>query len=427
MSWLNHKNPTLKSSLIYNSIGLTIYLASQWSLSILVVPLGGLANAGWFALAQSISGTFHSIALFGMRNYQISDIDGRFGDSVYITSRAMTSLLSLILCAGLIATRTYPMELAACILVFMLFRITEAFVDVMHGIDQKFGRLDIVAISFIVRGLAASGVFVVVLYLTQNLLLAISGMAFASFMSIVVFDIPLLRKMTRFSFRPKQLKKHMVITVNLLKQCIPLMLYSSFFMALQMYVRMLLQQRAGDTTLGIFSSVTTPAVVIQVAATFLYTPLIPLMANYWKSDNQHNFRKSLTRTILMITLIGSIAVAVSVTAGKHALILLYGNIIGSHTALLHPAVVTASLIALVYYLNAILIIIRDMKGLIASNLIGCTAGILVSHFFIPKFGAAGANYSLLLAMFLLSLMLLLRISLMIHKRKAMEKFNVLPE
>jgi len=427
MNLLSRNKPTLKASLIYNSVGLTIYLATQWSLSVLVVPMGGLANAGWFALAQSISSTFHSFALFGMRNYQISDINGRYGESVYIASRALTSILSFILCAGLIAIRAYSLELAACILIFMLFRITEAFIDVFHGIDQKYGRMDIVAFSFVIRGIASSGAFIFVLYTTHHLLLSISSMAFASFFSIVVFDIPLLRKMTDLSFSLKRFKNLLKETSYLLLQCIPLMLYSLFFMALQMYVRMLLQQRVGDITLGIFSSVTTPAVVIQVAATFLYTPLIPLMATHWKSDNQRKFRKSLVRTILLITLIGVCAVFASLAFGKQALIFLYGDIISSHTALLHPAVVIASLIAFVYYLNAILIVFRDTKGLVGCNFIGCLTGIAVSHILIPKYGASGANYTLLTAMILLSLLLLLRIVLVIHRRKTTEKLYVLSE
>ena len=69
------KEHTLKSGMIWNALGNIIYLACQWLITILVANIGNFEDAGLLSIAMSVSATFQTFALFGIRNYQVSDIN----------------------------------------------------------------------------------------------------------------------------------------------------------------------------------------------------------------------------------------------------------------------------------------------------------------------------------------------------------------
>lgn len=71
----------------------------------------------------------------------------------------------------------------------MIFKLGEAYVDLLHGIEQREDRMDIGAISLILRGISLIVSFSVILYLTDNINLSIIGMIFITFLIIVFYDI----------------------------------------------------------------------------------------------------------------------------------------------------------------------------------------------------------------------------------------------
>lgn len=76
---MGSKKLTIQESIVWNSVGSLVYLATQWLTTILVVRLAGVDAAGNLTLAMSIGNLVYSIALFGMRNFQVSDISEEYG------------------------------------------------------------------------------------------------------------------------------------------------------------------------------------------------------------------------------------------------------------------------------------------------------------------------------------------------------------
>ena len=69
---------SIKASVIWNSMGSMVYLISQWLISVLVVRVSGVEVAGNLTLAMSIKNVFYSIAMQGIRNYQVSDTNEKY-------------------------------------------------------------------------------------------------------------------------------------------------------------------------------------------------------------------------------------------------------------------------------------------------------------------------------------------------------------
>ena len=94
---MENKKLSVQKSILWNSVGSLIYLATQWLITILVVRLAGVDAAGNLALAMSVGNLMYSIALFGMRNFQVSDIAEEYRNGVYIASRLITCFVSVII------------------------------------------------------------------------------------------------------------------------------------------------------------------------------------------------------------------------------------------------------------------------------------------------------------------------------------------
>ena len=175
---------TVKKNILYNSIGNFVYLVCQWLLSIIVVKLSNYSDAGILSLAISSTSTLYAISSFSMRGYQSSDVTNQFTHSEYFYSRIYTSIISLIFCLIYININGYNNYVKTCIFAYMMFRIGEAFIDILHGEEQKLWRLDIAGISFFLRGVISTLIFTLCLLLFNNLLVAICLMSVSTFLII---------------------------------------------------------------------------------------------------------------------------------------------------------------------------------------------------------------------------------------------------
>ena len=149
---------SLAKNMLWSSVGNLVYCICLWAITILTVRLCSYDQAGYLSLAMSASSTCATIGLFSMRNYQISDIDNEFSVSEYVGSRFFTCLLSVVFCL-VYCLRSSSLYQALCILAFMAIRIAECGVDVIHGVDQKYGRYDVIGKSLLIRALMTVVVF----------------------------------------------------------------------------------------------------------------------------------------------------------------------------------------------------------------------------------------------------------------------------
>lgn len=388
---LVHKeNKVIKENIIWNSIGSISYLFFQWIITVLTARILGYKEAGVLALAMSITNIFSCIAQFGVRNFQVSDIEAKYSDLTYIKNRILTCVTSMGLCIIYISFQKYPDYQKLCILIYMVFRIGESFVDVFHGIDQKNWRMDIVGKSFLLRGLFMFITTVLVMYYTNNLFVSIIGMTIATILIIVLYD----KKETSLLIQPtsKNVKTEMK---DLTIECLPLATYLLMSTAMGSIPRIFLETISGSEKLGIYSSIASPTLIVQALALYIFTPLIGLFAEYIKKNDKRNFFRLFQKVIVLILLIGVITIIGALVLGTWAMKLLFGSSIIDHIYLLIPIIICTILTAFSWFLCMIITVQRNMKGLIISNIIGVLINIVSSFYFIKQFDMSGANYSLI--------------------------------
>lgn len=387
---------------VYFAIGMTLYLGCQWLLSILVVHLSGYSAAGNLSIAMSISNIFSMLSLFGVRNFQVADIRDEISSSTYVTARVVTTVVAYVGIAVFVLLSGYSAGSASVILLYCLFRVSEAAADVFHGIDQKKDRLDAVGKSHAFRGVTFVATFAVVLYFGGSLTLALAVMTAAVLPIVVFYDYPIASKLSPFKLDWNRDK-----IIDLIKKCLPLVIYALILTVTGFVPRYFLERFHGSEALGYYTSVATPTMIIQVAASYLFTPLIPSFSRALLNCDRKAFNRLFLRVSGLIAILAAAALILSRLFGEFALSLLFGEGILPYAYLLDMAIICTIVTAYVWFLCTILTVLKNNKGLVIANFISLVVCAVVSVPIIEHFSMQGVNYSNLIALGVNLLILLL--------------------
>ena len=95
----------------------------------------------------------------------------------YLTLRLVTTLLALLIMAGLVLVGGYAPDLAAVLLVVGLAKAFEALSDIFYGLLQHHEQMDRIAISMMIKGALSLLALAGGVYLTGSLVWGVVGMA----------------------------------------------------------------------------------------------------------------------------------------------------------------------------------------------------------------------------------------------------------
>jgi len=347
-------------------------------------------EAGQLALAISITNFFFCVAIYNARVFQTSDVKEEYGNGVYIAARIITCVLSIILCAIFLLFVGYVNITRNIILFYMLFRIVEAFVDVYHGISQKYWRMDYIGISFAIRGILSLVAFLILGWL-YGLASAIIGMTIVTVLVVIFYDYPKTKALAN-------IKLHFDNSVFLLlKRCFPLMLTMLIGITITSYSRYSIERMLGVEALGVYSVAVSPALIVQAIAAFVTTPLINVFADIVNEAKTKKFVKILGMYCFFATCIILAVFAGTFVLGEWGLVLLFGESIRPYAYLLRDAVIVSGLASFMWFMNMIFSIIRDIRGIFYANIIGVLLCVLTINRFLINYGLAGANYVMIIS------------------------------
>lgn len=389
---MGEKKLSMQSSVIWNSAGSIFYLGCQWLMTVLVVRLSGIEAAGTFSLAMSVSNIWYCLAVYGMRNYQVSDTLDRYQTGTYIFSRLITGGAALIGCFLYTFIISYDPYQKICILLYFIFKNSEAFFDVYAGVFQKNWRLDYAGKSMVLRGILSLGSFVLVLKFTGNIMLTFGVMAVLCMGAVILYDIPAAKKLTDIKLITNAAK-----VKNLLKECFPLVVYTLMSSAIGTIPRLYMERLLGSYELGIYGSVATPTLIIQMGATYVFNPFVTLFAERYNRKEKEKFLSALKKCIAAVVVIAVAGIIGGRLLGVWGLQLLYGEEVARHFDLLIPLIICTVLTAFSWLLCGVLTAVREFRGLIAGNLLAVIASAALSPVFEKNLGMQGASLALALS------------------------------
>ncbi|GHU40879.1 hypothetical protein FACS1894111_02260 [Clostridia bacterium] len=414
---------TTGQNMIFNTAGSLVYFAALWLLSVLIVRISGFFDAGLLSLAMSATAAPAVVSLFNIRSFQVSDLVGEYQDQEYIRSRHYTNALSFLVCVLIVLVYGYSGHKALIILAFMVFKAIEGLADVYYGIEQKRERMDYAGLSLAIRGVGGLLTFCVTFFLTKSLLFSILAMAVFSLAVILLYDKGKIKRwhlqdMDLHEINAKEpksnkkmfssLRTHVLFlqgsgrkaqnkkVFSLLHTCLPLMIVAFLNNLSITLPRIFLEQYHGEKVMGIFSSVSSPTLVINMAAITLFAPLIPALTAEYNKGNKKAFLHGLRKFTLLITLMTVIAMIAAWFLATPALTLLFGKEIKPYVYLFLPIVLISVLMAVNGALFSICTLTRAIKSQYVIGAWGIVAAFLTSLTLVKAYSMNGVTLAMVI-------------------------------
>lgn len=406
----------VKVNILWNTFGTIFYCVAQWLITILVVRIDSFEASGQLSLAMTTSSSFSAISLFSMRNFQVSDVDEVYETRHYVGSRVITCVLAFVLCMGYSVISGFSLYQTGCVAFFMLIKVIEGVVDVLHGINQKYERYDIIGKSFIARGIATVGLFGAVLYITHDMLITLGVVVIGNLIIALWWDIRGTWKLEKLTvvIKDEQVK-------TLLIACVPLAIFSFFLSMENLIPKTFLQNMYGDEALGIYSSIASPTLVVQVGAQVVFSPLLPMFTRVYNDGDYKKFCGMFHK--VLIILFGTcvfVAIAAAIV-GRWGLNLLFGEVILQYYELFMPIVFSTIGMALIWVLQAIVTGIRCIYSMLVGIVIDFAICYLSCRWFLEQYGWNGASIVQIVCLFGLAIYLILVCEVNVYKRMKNKK------
>ena len=389
------KNQIIKEATYYN-IGNFIYLGAQWIISVALVRMGGLEDAGYFSLAMSVCNMFAMIANYGLRAYQVSDIKEKYSDNDYVASRILTVFAAFVMCLVYTVAFQKTAFKISLILLYMVYKCIEAYSDVLTAVFQKNGKMIYVGASLGAKGLLNLTLFIAFYLLTKNLVVSVAFMSAGSLVVLLGFDFIKLKpfyKQTEI-FKNINVKK----TAALLGEGFLLMLYVFSMTAFNSIPKLIIEKKESAESLGVFSSVAIPTVIITTFAAGMLIPIVPKLSEYFDSKDNKRIFKTFGTCAAVIILIGALAAVFSALVGRPIFKLLFGEVILPHFILLYYMIISSVLIALNSIMSTFLTAVRKLKQEFLFSLMSCVLVLVLSLLLIDGYGIYGAAYAMIITL-----------------------------
>lgn len=355
---------SLKKNVVWNTAGSVFYQGCMWLLTVLVVRLSSdYQNSGMLAFAMSVGNIFFVMGTYNMRTFQVSDVNGMYSTNNFVALRILTVSVSYALCLIYSAIIAPSVQTLFIVIVFLLFKADEAFVNVLYGADQTRMRLDYVGKSQIIRGILCITLFSVGMVLSDSLAFSIFLMFISCFTVTLIYDARRTYSLTGSLLPDISLKQ----CTTLLRRCFPAalgILIGNFIMS---SARQYFGIAYGESALGIYASVATPCVVIQVLAQNLYTPMLGPIAREYRTGSVHMAKIASAKLLALVAGVAFALSSILVLAGEPLLITLYGETIRPYVGVLPLALVVTASAAETILLSDLLIVFDGLKLTLAMN------------------------------------------------------------
>lgn len=411
---MSENKTSIQKNMLFNTVGSMVYYFCQWLLSIVIVRISGYEAAGVFGIATTLTASPAILALFNVRNYQVSDLRGQYTTKTYIQSRHYTNLLAYVVCMGMVLVGGYSWEKAAVVLVFMLYKLAEGTADVYYGVEQRWGRLDYAGISLSLRGLLTIVPFVILQKLSNNLLLSLGVVAICSYAVVLIYDRIQVKRLLasvaagqgevqitagqgeaqfKVGQEEAQIKQGQKEIFGLLITCIPLAFVAFLNNLAFNYPKIVLESHHGSEIMGYFTSITSPALVVQLAANTIFAPLVTPLTDAFLRRDKKAFDKMIRNFILFMAALSAVVLAGSALLGRWALILLFGEGIDPYTYLFVPSIGVTLCLATTSVLISICTLLREIKLQYIVGVAGIVASFAFAQLLVPSLGMEGVLWA----------------------------------
>ncbi|MCC8128271.1 MAG: lipopolysaccharide biosynthesis protein [Clostridiales bacterium] len=399
---INDDKATLeRRNMTWNMLGSFLYAFASMVLTMIVVQLVGDEQGGIFTFAFTTFGQqMFMVAYFGIRPYQITDVENRYSFGEYLHLRILTSAAAILIGISFILVQGYSRQKSLVVFLMVCYKVIDGFADAYEAEFQRGGRLYLTGKSNAFRTILSVGSFFISLYLTRNLVLAAGVAVMAQLAGLILFDISVIRALPNVDWSWK-----LSGCRSLVKSCV--LLFLSVFLDFYIFsaAKYAIDRHMSATSMAVYGAIFMPTSVINLVAGFVIRPFLTKLSLAWETQDHRTFSSVIRMIFLVILGLTVLAVAGAALLGIPVISLLYPNLREPLAACRLPLVMIIlgggfnAWMNLFYYS---LVIMKRQSTIFAGYILVCIVAATISGPAVIRAGLWGGAASYLILMILLA-------------------------
>lgn len=376
----------------YNTTGNIVTLFFQWLIIMLIPKLTDFTEAGIFAVAVSVSSIMNQIATFTLNQYQVADQNSKYSENDFAVARLVTIVLSFVCIIPVSFLFDYGMNQILIIVAYTVYRNIINYAYLHMASMQIMGRLDYAGKCMIIEGTVSFAVFVGTYAMFDNLLFSTISMAIIGGGSFILFMGRGYSSMAGHRYGLDIRNRDNL--GNLLFVGAPLLVSTLCPIVITALPKLILENNWGQTTVGYFSTLTSPTIVIPTIATSIFAPFIVYFADICKKGDMRKLRIQYSKISAALLVMAAGLYVVSVLLSGKVFVSLYGETIEPYAPYFSILIV-----GIFFYsigMCGITVLITKKQGKIAgvASFSAMMVSLIVFFAMIPSGGIGGATWGL---------------------------------
>lgn len=382
---------------LWNTVGVGVWGMVFPVLTVVSTQLAGTEQAGRFSMAFAAGTLLMFLSNYGVRNFQVSDLEETSSFASYQVNRLATSILALVVGLLYCTIRDYSTSMLMLSMGVYVYKVIDGLADVYEGRLQQADKLYLAGISQALRSIAVMAAFTILLFFTRSIAIAAVGMAASAVATLVLVSVPLALLETEAS-RPWNMNE----VTGLFRHCFPLFSALFLFNLIESLPKFAMEGMLSYDNQLYFNALFFPAQGILLAAGFMYKPQLLRLANIWS-----NPRRRKRFDLIVLAMGGAIALITACTlvfmgwVGIPIMSFMYGVDFEKYRVIAHLMIVAGGVSAAIDFIYAIITVLRHQSSATKPYLITFAFALVVPSALIWLMGLEGAVLGYLASMILL--------------------------
>lgn len=432
----NVHNKNEAGNYIWNAIGGMLNAGQSVLVLIIVTRVCGLEAAGLYSIAFATGNLFMYLGNYGVRNYQVSDVDEKFPFRSYILHRLLTVALMLLVaavyCTYSLLRGAYSPAKTMTVAAMCLLKAIDCLEEVLEGRLHQRGRLDLAGKMMTVRLLISIGGMLAVLVATGNLLTATNAAIILAAAAVI-----LMAAACRRTLLPLQPAPELVADVGnagaapgaaaknrgaatspaaasaavsaarrgalrdaavLMRVCFPVCAANFLSFYLINAPKYAIDAAMNETAQAQYNFIAMPVFVIQLLGMFVYQPVLVRMTLSWNSADKKGFLRDFLRITAGLLIIAALCLGGAYVLGIPVLSALYATDLSALKPELLLILTGGVFLAMNGFYSAVLTLMREQNRIPVMYLAGAVLSLILTPRFVEISGIMGAVISFVLIM-----------------------------
>lgn len=419
----NVHNKNEAGNYIWNAIGGMLNAGQSVLVLIIVTRVCGLEAAGLYSIAFATGNLFMYLGNYGVRNYQVSDVDEKFPFRSYILHRLLTVALMLlaaaVYCTYSLLRGAYSPAKTMTVAAMCLLKAIDCLEEVLEGRLHQRGRLDLAGKMMTVRLLISIGGMLAVLVATGNLLTATNAAIILAAAAVILMAAACRRTLLPLQPAPGAAAKNRGAATSpaaasaavsaarrgalrdaavLMRVCFPVCAANFLSFYLINAPKYAIDAAMNETAQAQYNFIAMPVFVIQLLGMFVYQPVLVRMTLSWNSADQKGFLRDFLRITAGLLIIAALCLGGAYVLGIPVLSALYATDLSALKPELLLILAGGVFLAMNGFYSAVLTLMREQNRIPVMYLAGAVLSLILTPRFVGISGIMGAVISFVLIM-----------------------------